>query len=237
MAAEHATFALTTADIVNLKQAGASDELIRAMIKGSPAAGPDQDWTQQYYQGTGPAVSAEIYYDPFGYYWCGWPYYYAYFDPFDWTAPGFYYAGWWNTGWFENGPWGRFYWDRYGTRSWPWLPRGYRSAPHDWLARGGAWGRGAGAFRQVSAPGYGRASYPYSVWSSSRAHPGFRGVVNVGRPIGNSGAYGRGGGYQTPSGPPAARGTGRSGGGGWSSGGGRGGHEGSGGRGHGGWGR
>lgn len=111
--AEDARFRLSTDDLIALKSAGASDALLQDMIArdgGRPAASKG-DWTDAYY---GPSyVRVNLYYDPFGYHWYGWPHYFTYYYPFRWSNCGFYYAGWWSRAWCGWGPTTRWYWDRY----------------------------------------------------------------------------------------------------------------------------
>jgi len=129
---------LSTGDILALKRAGASDELIRELIRSSRSA-PDaevsasqgtvdeEDLADRYGSGpledryASPLVHARLYYDPFGYYWYPWPWSFAYYYPFSWIDCGFYYAGWWDHRWWRHGSWCGYYRDRYcGPYAWHW---------------------------------------------------------------------------------------------------------------------
>jgi hypothetical protein len=116
---EGAVFDLTTDDILDLKRAGASDYLIKEMILTDERA-PNQDtedWTSGYYDnlyGGYDSARLRIVYDPFGYYWYSSPFYFAYYYPFSTCDFGFYYAGWYNSGWWGwNGRWTSYYWNRW----------------------------------------------------------------------------------------------------------------------------
>jgi len=117
--AEDASFRLSTEDLITLKRAGASDELLQAMIAldGEKPEAPSRDWTRAYHQPS--YIRVNLYYDPFGYHWYGWPYYFAYYYPFRWSDCGFYHAGWWSRSWCGWGPAARWYWDRYHWHSRP----------------------------------------------------------------------------------------------------------------------
>ena len=116
---------LSSEEILSLKQAGASDDFLRALIRaGSESASTrgevtasrgelEDEWTESY---RSPIQRVEIYYDPFGYYWYSWPAAYAYYDPFRWLDCGFYYAGWWDHRWWRYGP----YCDHYRGLYWHW---------------------------------------------------------------------------------------------------------------------
>jgi hypothetical protein len=113
MRADSSEFDLSTQDIIDLTKAGASDDLIREMIRrqdGGTAG--DADQAQPDYV---PPVSLGFCYDPFGYYWRSWPGSFSYYYPFRWWDSGFYYAGWWSQSWWGAGPWTRYYRGRYGV--------------------------------------------------------------------------------------------------------------------------
>lgn len=149
--AEDAEFNLDTDSIVALKQAGASDDLIRELIaarddgRRSP---DDSDWRDGYYGNDyygRSRVAVSIGYDPFGYYWSSSPYYFAYYYPYRCVDFGFYYAGWYNRGWWGwDGYWPSYYRDycRVNYHDYKW----WRHEPNHWSryddrAEGAAWTR------------------------------------------------------------------------------------------------
>jgi hypothetical protein len=115
VAAENAQFALSTEDILDLRDAGASNDLIQQLILTGGKRSSSDDWTSRYY---GPSVRVRLYYDPFGYNWYAWPYSFSYYYPFDWWDCGFYYAGWWNHRWWVGRPWHNYYWNHYHWDHW-----------------------------------------------------------------------------------------------------------------------
>jgi len=122
--AEDVFFDLTTDDILDLKRAGASDDLIRAMIR----ADGSQRGSERRPAST---TNVTLLYDPFGYYWWATPVSYSYYYPFDWWDCGFYYAGWWNHRWWRGGLWANHYWDHWHW-SGPHWPRHGHSHWSDW---------------------------------------------------------------------------------------------------------
>lgn len=110
MEAEQAHLDLTARDILALKQAGASDELIRALIRSGTGRNRQDVTGSRGEPGmddayASPGVRVRVYYDPFGYHWFASPWAYAYYDPFPWSDCGFYYAGWWDCRWWRWGSW------------------------------------------------------------------------------------------------------------------------------------
>lgn len=126
MEAEGAVFVLETEEILALKDAGASDRLLRAMIESGDVrreerrayeerqtyGREDADWTDGYYD-VDRALRVDLVYDPFGYHWYASPTYFVYYYPFRTWDFGFYFAGWHHWRW-----WG---WDGY----WPTYYRRY----------------------------------------------------------------------------------------------------------------
>lgn len=159
MAAEGASFRLETADILELRHAGASDHLLRAMIESGdprrlereeaqaeeaaraarrteierideePASG---DWTSDYY-GVDRNLRIEIAYDPFGYYWYACPSNFVYYYPFRSWDIGCYYAGWHHWRWWGwDGYWCNYYRDYCDTWYWRRHDRPFYHDGRDW---------------------------------------------------------------------------------------------------------
>jgi hypothetical protein len=169
VAAEGAHFELTTEDILDLRDAGASDELIRQLILTGSDQGSAGDWTRRYYA---PTARVQLYYDPFGYNWYAWPFSFSYYYPFDWPDCGFYYAGWWNQRWWSGGPWHNYYWNHYHWDH-------YRPGRFAWDHNGRhVWGRaseaGRMAFDRAGALGRGRIDTRRGAVGGSRATPEVR---------------------------------------------------------------
>jgi hypothetical protein len=107
MEADGSVFHLDARDILDLRYAGASDDLIEAMIataESEPRRRTYHDWDDAY-----RVTYVAVYYDPFGYYWYPWPFYFSYWAPFVWFDFGFYWGGavWWDWTWW--GPRWRYY--------------------------------------------------------------------------------------------------------------------------------
>lgn len=142
MAVDQSALHLTAEEILALKEAGASDYLLSALIEsgrpgwerdaddsaaGSSAAEapqpPDPDVPLSARGYDPPGVDVHLYYDPFGTTlagreWCGTPWVYAYVFPFHWVDCRWYYAGWW--------PW-RWTWSRWDAC---WAPPAHFWPPH-----------------------------------------------------------------------------------------------------------
>jgi hypothetical protein len=127
---DQSVFYLSADDIIDLKEAGASEWFIRELME-TPERFPDAtvdyyydadpDWTDAYvyddddlyseYRTIGiddyETVFVHHYYDPFAYYWYPWPRFYVYYSPFWWSRAGFYYAGHWSWDWWD--PWSPCY--------------------------------------------------------------------------------------------------------------------------------
>jgi hypothetical protein len=165
----NAGFELSTQDILDLKEAGASDTLIQAMIRtadleqgdegtvgGSQGTssrdGSTTDWRSAY--SVYPDTRLSVYYDPFGYQWCAWPYYFGYYYPFSWGDCGFYHAGFSNHRWWRYGSWVDHHWSQY---HWDRTPPG-ANGRHAWDRRSrnsvGGWGRAVsgGQGRRLGTP-------------------------------------------------------------------------------------
>jgi hypothetical protein len=139
--AEGADFRLTTDDILALKAAGATDNLISEMIRrGSDqqAAAAQADTSTQVH------TDLHVYYDPFDYYASYWPYGTGFYDPWIWSGWNFHYTGWWDHRWVRPGYHGL------GGRPWnghPWTGRpGDRGGRGQWNRPNGGrptWDRGS----------------------------------------------------------------------------------------------
>ena len=148
--AERARFRLDAEEILALKDAGASDDLLRAMIRTGAAADEaparvtagrgEPLGAEDYYDepsGTldaayaSPGLEVRLYYDPFGYHWYAWPSSFAYYYPFSWVDSGFYYAGWWDTRWWYRGSWCDYYRYAYCQPYWHGWNHHYPRERHD----------------------------------------------------------------------------------------------------------
>ncbi len=141
---EGVEFDLTTAQILELRQVGASDALLRAMVE-SDAPG----------EKSAPRVRADegydvnLYVDPFGYRLYSWPTAFAYYCPSPGWNFSFYYGGY--RGW----RWADYDWCNWGTWYWP----GYSYCGSPWYAWGA--GHSGGHHRNY-------ASNDRTGWSRSR---------------------------------------------------------------------
>jgi len=125
--AEEAVFYLSVDEIIDLKETGASDDFIRALMQTPNQYGDrpayreeyqydDDDYVlDDYYDIYDPygfddysTVFTHYYYDPFAYHWYVWPRFYVYYSPFWWFNAGTYYAGHWCRDWWD--PWGSCVW-------------------------------------------------------------------------------------------------------------------------------
>lgn len=143
---EGASFDLTVEQIIELKEVGASEEFIRALMATAEVQGDerlydrgdaydddpedvyDDDVLEDY-----STVFLYHYYDPFAYYWYAWPSYYVYYSPFWWSRAGFYYGGAWSWDWWD--PWSPSSWychDHYGYQHWFGPPRTRPHGERDW---------------------------------------------------------------------------------------------------------
>ena len=126
--ADNEHFVITSEDLIDLKQAGASDWFLKEILDRSEQS--DRNWEdsyhsiEPYYPSYG---SMRLIYDPFDYYFVYWPYYYSYVSPFRFCWNWWYYGGPVHRSWCNS--WGHrvTYYDRcWGTRT-VWN-RGYRDA-------------------------------------------------------------------------------------------------------------
>jgi hypothetical protein len=217
VAAEDARLRLTSDEILALKEAGASDGLLRALIRTGRAPevsdeartsdAPERELEEDSLRAGGalvdryavPIPRARAYYDPFGWYWRPWPWYAGYHSPFRWIDCGFYHGGCWDHWWWRWGTW--------CDRRPPW-----RHGASDWRADSrirddgrGAWSRGSAAVRprwqrhrdEPARPGWRRPPEGFD--------RGARGVERTpGRP-GRSFSGSHGAGWRSPSGSSGAR--------------------------------
>ena len=131
---EGATFDLSVEQIIALKEVGASEDFIRALME-TPAVEAESPDSESYDSREGEESDAygydesELddystvflyqYYDPFAYYWYPWPSYYVYYSPFWWSRAGFYYGGHWSWDWWDaSGPCAWYCDNHYGYRHW-----------------------------------------------------------------------------------------------------------------------
>ncbi len=102
--ADRTEFVLTSDDLIDLTEAGASDWLLKELLDRS--AEPERV-VQRSYRVIEPSYSMftiGYVYDPFDYYFVAWPYYYAYYSPFRFSRSWWYYGGPVHRQW--CGPWG-----------------------------------------------------------------------------------------------------------------------------------
>jgi len=142
---EGATFDLTVEQVIELKEVGATEAFIRALMATSAEEVEDQAYDAEGKAGSiadayddydlddYSTVFLYHYYDPFAYYWYAWPSYYVYYSPFWWSRAGFYYGGAWCWDWWD--PWGPCAWychDHYGYRHWFGPSRTRPHGERDW---------------------------------------------------------------------------------------------------------
>lgn len=118
--AEDARIELRTQDILALKRAGASEALIRRIIRGREESNTIVSSPEDPYSGYGESACGGVVldirsdvYDPFGYMWCWQPYAFTYYYPFRWWDTGFYCGGWYDYNWCGWSPRVSHYWDYY----------------------------------------------------------------------------------------------------------------------------
>ncbi|MBD3236487.1 MAG: hypothetical protein GF330_07275, partial [Candidatus Eisenbacteria bacterium] len=146
-------------DIIDLREAGASDAFLRALIDltpdGSERAATGSSYRQESYRDDYGSrwqdeydlyepfdyyddytiVFTNYYYDPFAYHWHVWPRYYVYYSPFWWSHTGFYYAGFWSRDWWD--PWSACVW----YCDWHWGYNRYYGRSQTRAAAGRTWRR------------------------------------------------------------------------------------------------
>ncbi len=123
--AEHASFVITSEDLIDLKDAGASDWLLDQLLDRADEPPRAVDRSYRVVEPSYSLITLGWVYDPFDYYFVHWPYYYAYVSPFRFSYSWWYYGGPLHTTWCDPWGWRVHYYDRYwGTRTiWD---RGYR---------------------------------------------------------------------------------------------------------------
>jgi hypothetical protein len=104
--ADRAEFVLTSDDLIDLKEAGASDWLLEALLDRSEKPSRAVEGSYRVIEPSYSMVTIGYVYDPFDYYFVTWPYYYAYYSPFTFC---------WNW-WYYGGPIHRHWCDRWGSR-------------------------------------------------------------------------------------------------------------------------
>lgn len=102
--ADHTEFALTSDDLIDLKDAGASDWLLEELLDRSVEPARTVHRSYRVIEPDYRLISIGLVYDPFDYYFAAWPYYYAYYSPFTFCWNWWYYGGPVHRHWCE--PWG-----------------------------------------------------------------------------------------------------------------------------------
>lgn len=114
------TLFLTSEDLVDLKDAGASDWFLDELLsrEEQPSSYPTRSYGSYYYPMPG-YYSIGLVYDPFDYYFACYPYYYAYLAPLSFSWNWWYYGGPYHGSWCEpyHGYRVSYYASRWGTRS------------------------------------------------------------------------------------------------------------------------
>jgi hypothetical protein len=114
---EDAVFVVVPEDLIDLKEAGASDDLIEEILDRS-VDHPRSVRTVRPVYDAGLHYTIGVVYDPFDYYFVGWPYYYAYVTPFPFSWSWWYYGGPVHHHWCSSWNWRVHYYDQHwGSRS------------------------------------------------------------------------------------------------------------------------
>ncbi len=202
--ASGSTLDLTSDDLVDLKDAGASDSFLDELLNREQQAPSYPSSSNYYYYPFGTV------YDPFDYYFAYYPYYYAYMAPFSFSLNWWYYGGPYHHCWWQPGHGYRvhYYSSHWGTRSiWDrgfvntryhipsYAPAG-KEGPRIAFGRPGT-GRTGGMVWQRSRPSgaWGRSGYGTRRYEQAPARTG-----------GRTSMWGRSGGsYSAP--PPPQRNT------------------------------
>lgn len=144
---DRTVFRLDSAEIIDLKKAGASDRLIEELLRleedaiyetqseatprstddewnsdfGAWSSGYESGYDNGYDGGYETAYSSQYRhdYDPFGYHWYSAPVYYAYYYPFRTWDVGIYFAGWHSTRWWGWHSFHNWYWWNYCYTHYP----------------------------------------------------------------------------------------------------------------------
>lgn len=123
--AEGERFYLTSDDVLDLIDAGASDWFLEEMLDRSERPRREHHGGYDLNDPYRTYVTIGLVYDPFDYYFVTWPYYYAYVSPFRFSWTWWYYGGPYHNHWWGPECWRwRYYDDAWGCRTiWD---RGYR---------------------------------------------------------------------------------------------------------------
>jgi len=111
-------FTLTSDDLIDLKEAGASDWLLKELLDRSEEPVQVIDRSYRVIEPSYSSLTIGYIYDPFDYYFITWPYYYAYYSPFRFSWNWWYYGGPVHHNWCD--PWGHradYYDGRWGART------------------------------------------------------------------------------------------------------------------------
>jgi hypothetical protein len=163
---DRAEFVLTSEDLINLKQAGASNWFLDEMLNRSGKPVPVEETA---YRVVEPSYSLGIgfAYDPFDYYFAAWPYYYSYYSPYSFCWNWWYYGGPYHDDWcdpycYRND----YYCDNWGTGTiWD---RGWHGGDNHHVPYYGSGGK------EQRSP-YSQASYSGSTQGSRSGAPGMSG--------------------------------------------------------------
>ncbi|MDM7915033.1 MAG: hypothetical protein QUU85_07160, partial [Candidatus Eisenbacteria bacterium] len=125
---EDARFVVTSEDLIDLKNAGASNDFLDEVLDRAIETDGRERVTYRSVEPAYSSVYLSFGYDPFDYYFITWPYYYAYVSPFPSCWNWWYYSAPLYCGWCS--PWDyppiRYYDRHWGTRT-IWT-RGYENS-------------------------------------------------------------------------------------------------------------
>lgn len=116
--ADRTEFILTSDDLIDLKEAGASDWLLEEILDRSVEPTRVVERSYRIVEPSYSMITIGYVYDPFDYYFITWPYYYAYYSPFRFSWNWWYYGGPVHHHWCD--PWGHrvnYYDGRWGART------------------------------------------------------------------------------------------------------------------------
>jgi hypothetical protein len=116
--ADRTEFVLTSEDLIDLTEAGASDWLLKELLDRSAEPQRVVEPSYRVIEPSYGMITLGYVYDPFDYYFVTWPYYYAYYSPFRFSWNWWYYGGPVHHHWCD--PWGQrvdYYDGRWGART------------------------------------------------------------------------------------------------------------------------
>jgi hypothetical protein len=127
--ADEARFVVTSEDLIDLTQAGASDDFIEELLDRSADLQDDATDLESTYRVLERPYSTYVsigwVYDPFDYYFVSWPYYYAWVNPWHFGHAWWYYGGPYHHDWCGSGGYRADYYNRHWGSHTVW-DRGYR---------------------------------------------------------------------------------------------------------------